>query len=209
MLGRANPRRGLTVVVGLTLAAAAVLIGISSPAQAATAITINGTSGGRALDGVGAVSGGGGNSRLLMDYPEPQRTDILNYLFKPGFGAALQILKVEIGGDTNSTSGAEPSHEHIRGSVNCNRGYEWWLMEQAKARNPNITLVGLTWGAPGWIGNGTFFTNDAIDYLLAWLGCATSHGLTINYLGGWNEKGRDLNWYKNLRSSLNSHGYTS
>jgi hypothetical protein len=200
-------RRGWTALVGTALAAASVLVGMSSPAQAATAITINGASGGRALDGIGAVSGGGGNSRLLIDYPEPQRSDILNYLFKPGYGAALQILKVEIGGDTNSTSGAEPSHEHTRGSVNCNRGYEWWLMEQAKARNPNLTLVGLVWGAPGWIGNGNFWTNDSIDYVLAWLGCATSHGLTINYLGGWNEKGYNITWYKNLRSALDSRGF--
>jgi hypothetical protein len=172
-------------------------------------ITINGSSGGRVLDGVGAVSGGGGNSRLLIDYPEPQRSDILDYLFKPGYGAAMQILKVEIGGDTNSTSGAEPSHEHTRGSVNCNRGYEWWLMEQAKARNPGITLVGLSWGAPGWIGNGNFWSSDSIDYLVAWLGCATSHGLTIKYLGGWNEKGYNTGWYKNLRSALDSRGYGS
>ena len=68
--------------------------------------------------------------------------------------------------------------------MNCNRGYEWWLMEQAKARNPNIKLVGLAWGAPGWIGNGNFWSTDAINYLIAWLGCATSHGLTIDYLGG-------------------------
>jgi hypothetical protein len=35
------------------------------------------------------------------------------------------------GGDTNSTSGAEPSHEHTRGAVNCNRGHEWWLTAPA------------------------------------------------------------------------------
>ncbi|MCO8276206.1 ricin-type beta-trefoil lectin domain protein [Actinoplanes sp. TRM 88003] len=179
------------------------------PAQAATAITINGSSGGRVFDGVGAISGGGGNSRLLVDYPEPQRGEILDYLFKPGYGAAMQMMKVEIGGDTNSTSGAEPSHQHTRGAVNCNRGYEWWMMEQAKARNPNIKLVGLSWGAPGWIGNGNFWSTDSIDYLISWLGCATSHGLTIDYLGGWNERGRDLTWYKNLRSALNSRGYSS
>jgi Glycosyl hydrolase family 59/Ricin-type beta-trefoil lectin domain/Glycosyl hydrolase family 59 central domain/Concanavalin A-like lectin/glucanases superfamily len=200
-------RRSGAALVVMAVAAAAALFGFVSPAHAATAITINGSSGGRALDGVGAVSGGGGNSRLLIDYPEPQRTDILDYLFKPGYGAAMQILKVEIGGDTNSTSGAEPSHEHIRGSVNCDRGYEWWLMAQAKARNPNIKLVGLSWGAPGWIGNGNFWSNDSIDYLVAWLGCAAGHGLTIDYIGGWNEKGRDDNWYKNLRSALNSRGY--
>jgi hypothetical protein len=199
--------RRLAALAAVAVVAASVLVGTSSPARAATAVTINGASGGRALDGIGAVSGGGGNSRLLIDYPEPQRSDILNYLFRPGYGAALQILKVEIGGDTNSTSGAEPSHEHTRGSVNCNRGYEWWLMEQAKARNPNLTLVGLVWGAPGWIGNGNFWSNDSIDYVLAWLGCATSHGLTINYLGGWNEKGYNIAWYKNLRSALDSRGF--
>ena len=80
---------------------------------------------------------------------EPQRSQILDYLFKPGVGAAMQILKVEVGGDTNSTSGAGPSHQHTASDLNCNRGYEWWLMEQAKARNPAIRLCALAWGAPG------------------------------------------------------------
>ena len=44
---------------------------------------------------------------------------------------------------------------------------------------------------------------------MAWLDCAASHGLTINYLGGWNEKGYNATWYKNLRSALNSRGYSS
>src|SRR3954469_25513010 len=204
-----RPSRACAAAVSLLVTLACALVAFPAPAQAATSISINGSSGGRTFDGVGAISGGGGNSRLLIDYPEPQRSDILDYLFKPGYGAAMQIMKTEIGGENNSPAGAEPSHEHTRGAINCNRGYEWWLMGEAKARNPNIKFVGLSWGAPGWIGNNTFFTNDAMDYLVAWLGCATSHGLTIDYLGGWNEKGRDLTWYKNLRSSLNSHGYTS
>ena len=49
-----------------------------------TTITIDGTKGGRVFDGVGAISGGGGNSVQLISYPEPQRGDILDYLFKPG-----------------------------------------------------------------------------------------------------------------------------
>ena len=111
------------IVLGTTLAV--VLTGLLpvAPAQAAASITINGSSGGRSFDGVGAISGGGGNSRLLIDYPDTQRTQILDYLFKPGYGAAMRLLKLEIGGDTNSTSCAEPSHEHVRGAVNCNRGY--------------------------------------------------------------------------------------
>src|SRR3954465_12158136 len=202
--GRA--RRVAAALVGGAIVAALSGILPTAPAQAAASITINGSSGGRVFDGVGAISGGGGNSRLLVDYPEPQRTQILDYLFKPGVGAAMQILKVEIGGDTNSTSGAEPSHEHVRGVVDCNRGYEWWLAGQAKARNPNIKLYGLSWGAPGWLGGGNFWSTHMINYLLDWLGCASSHGLTVDYLGGWNEKGHNNTWYENLRSALDSHG---
>jgi hypothetical protein len=35
-------------------------------------------------------------------------------------GAALQILKVEMGGDGNSTSGSESSIETTKGVVDCN-----------------------------------------------------------------------------------------
>ncbi len=172
----------LAIVIVAALGTVGAVVLPSVVAQAATGITLNGSGSGRTFDGVGAVSGGGGNSRLLIDYPEPQRGQILDYLFKPGYGAALQILKVEIGGDTNSTSGAEPSHAHTRSDLNCDRGYEWWIMEQAKARNPNIKLAALAWGAPGWVGNGTFLSSDLSSYLLSWLGCAKQHGLTIDYI---------------------------
>src|SRR5215469_17866174 len=75
-------------------------------AAVATSITLDGHGTGRTFDGIGAISGGGGNTRLLIDYPEPYRSQILDYLFKPGYGASLQILKVEVGGDTNSTDGS-------------------------------------------------------------------------------------------------------
>ncbi|WP_034261579.1 ricin-type beta-trefoil lectin domain protein [Actinospica robiniae] len=195
-------------LAGLALAASGVVAAVAAPAQAATSITVNGASAGRTFDGVGAISGGGGNSRLLIDYPEPERSQLLDYMFKPDYGASAQILKVEIGGDTNSTSGAEPSIEHVRGTVDCNVGYEFWLAEQAKARNPNIKLYALAWGAPGWIGNGNFWSTDMINYLVSWLGCAKADGLTIDYLGGWNERGYNVSWYEQLRSTLNADGYS-
>jgi len=173
-----------------------------------TAITVDGTQGGRTFDGIGAISGGGGNSRLLSDYPAAQQSQILDYLFKPGYGADLQILKVEIGGDANSTDGAEPSIEHTQGAVNCNVGYEFWLMEQAKARNPNIKFYGLAWAAPGWVGS-TFWTTNTINYLTSWLGCAKADGLSVSYLGGWNERGYDISWYEQLRAALNANGYSA
>ena len=88
-------------------------------------------------------------------------------------------------------------------------GYEFWLAEQAKARNPNIKLYGLAWGAPGWIGNGNFWSTDMVNYLISWLGCAKQHGLTIDYLGGWNERDYNVAWYEQLRSALNSNGYSA
>ena len=189
----------------------ALLAGLPAAASAAAGsqvVTVNGASAGRTFDGVGALSAGA-SSRLLIDYPEPERSQILDYLFKPDYGASLPILKVEIGGDTNSTDGTEPSHMRTPGTVDCNQGYEWWLMEQAKARNPNIKLYGLEWGTPGWIGGGhrTVWTSQNITYLLSWLGCARQHGLTIDYLGGWNEAGYDPSWYASLRQALDAHGY--
>ncbi|MFG2135152.1 hypothetical protein ACGFNV_46545, partial [Streptomyces sp. NPDC048751] len=64
-------RASTVVLAGLVLAAGGIVGTAAGPAQAATSITLNGTSGGRTFDGVGAISGGGGNSRLLIDYPEP------------------------------------------------------------------------------------------------------------------------------------------
>lgn len=201
------PRR-LFLLFPAALLAAASLGAIATPAAAATTtIAVDGGRTGRTFDGVGAISGGGGNSRLLIDYPPAQRAQILDYLFKPGYGAAVQLLKLEIGGDANSTDGAEPSHEHVRGEINCNAGYEFWLGEQALARNPAIKLVALPWAAPGWIGGGNFWSQDMIDYDISWLDCAKQHGLTIGYLGGWNERGHDKTWYENLRSALNARGY--
>ncbi|MFI8458230.1 ricin-type beta-trefoil lectin domain protein [Kitasatospora sp. NPDC085464] len=219
-MGRQHLSSAWRTALSAALVLAGALGGLTAPsaaraaapqAAASTAITIDGTKPGLTFDGVGAISGGGGNSRLLADYPEPQRSRLLDYLFKPGYGASLQVLKLEIGGDTNSTDGAEPSIEHTRGTVDCNQGYEWWLAEQAKARNPDIKFYGLSWGAPGWIGNtgdgGNFWSQDSVDYLMSWMGCAAQHHLTVSYLGGWNERGFDKAWYENLKSTLVARGY--
>ena len=163
-------------------------------------LTLDGKSEGRIFDGVGGVSSGG-SSRLLFDYPEPERTQILDYLFKPGYGAAMQVLKVEIGGDANATSGAEASHERKRGQIQDDRGYEWWLMAEAKKRNPDITFIGLAWSAPGWL-DGGFWSQDNVDYTMDWLDIAEKKGFKISYVGGWNERKYKPEWYVKLRAGL-------
>lgn len=148
------------------------------------------------FEGVGALSAGA-SSRLLLDYPEEQRTEILDLLFKPKYGASLQVLKVEIGGDMQSTDGSEPSHMRFKGEKpDCSRGYETWLMKEAKARNPSIRTYALAWGVPGWIGNGNFFSQDNIVYHVSWLKCVRdTYGFDVDYIGVWNEMPWGQVWY--------------
>ncbi|HLR93902.1 MAG TPA: discoidin domain-containing protein [Jiangellaceae bacterium] len=184
------------------LATASVAV-LPAPDRASTSrvetIEIDGEGDGRTFDGVGALSAS--SSRLLVDYPEPERSQILDYLFEPNYGASLQILKTEIGGDTNSTSGAEPSHMRSPTEVDCHRGFEWWLMHEATERNPEIDLYGLVWGVPGWVET---WSQEHVDYLLSWLGCAREHGLEIDYLGGGNESGayRESEFFVTLDEAL-------
>ncbi len=208
-LSSVSRSRAAAVAGAMVVTAALSLAGSAAPARALTTtdITIDGTKAGPAFQGVGAISGGGGNSRLLIDYPEPERSQILDYLFKPNYGATTQLLKLEIGGDANSTDGAEPSVEHAQGQIDCDSGYQWWIAEQAKARNSNVKLYGVQWAAPGWVGDGTLWTRSDIDYVVDWLDCARSHGLTIDYLGGWNERGYNIEWYEDMRAALDAAGY--
>ncbi|XP_063146260.1 galactocerebrosidase isoform X1 [Candoia aspera] len=161
----------------------------------------------RQFDGIGAISGGGATSRLLVDYPEPYRSQILDYLFKPNFGASLHILKVEIGGDAQSTDGTEPSHMHYENDENYFRGYEWWLMKEAKKRNPCIKLIALPWAFPGWIGRGKNWPYDYPDvttyYIVSWIiGAKRFHDLDIDYIGIWNERSFNSKYIKTLRYTL-------
>jgi hypothetical protein len=174
-----------------------------------TKVNVDGQGPGRSLEGIGGVSAGA-SSRLLMDYTEPYRSQILDYLFKPHYGASLQLLKVEIGSDVNSTDGSEPSHMRSRTDENYNRGYEWWLMEQAKARNPNIILGSLAWGAPGWIGNGHFYSLDMADYVVKFIeGARKAHALEINDTGIRNERKYDISYVKLLNKTLRAGGLTT
>jgi len=166
---------------------------------------------GRQFDGIGGLSGGGATSKLLVNYPEPEKTRILDFLFKPNFGASLDILKVEIGGDSQSTDGTESSHMHTEHDERYDRGYEWWLMVEAKRRNPDIKLYALPWAFPGWIGEGTqnpyINPSKTASYIIKWVqGAKTHYNLTIDYVGIWNERAYSLDYILTLRSALDASG---
>jgi hypothetical protein len=221
------PKRTARVLATVALAAAlgtavtAVLLATSrngtprvAPTPNRAAVTINGADPGPAFQGIGAISGGGGNSRLLIDYPPRERAQILDYLFSPHYGASLQMLKLEIGGGGFSSDGSEPSVEAVKGQLDCSVGYEFWLARQALARNPAIKLYGLQWTAPGWVRapDGSLWTRADVDYVVNWLRCARENGLTISYLGGWDEhyQGTPAQqaWFVDLREALDAAGFT-
>ena len=74
----------------------------------------------------GALSAGA-SSRLLYDYEDNIRSDILDYLFLPNYGASMHVLKVEIGGDGQSTDGTESSHQHNKNDLSFSRGFFIYL----------------------------------------------------------------------------------
>ncbi len=95
------------------------------------------------------------------------------------------MFQVEIGGDGQSTDGTEPSHMHERDDLSCNRGYEFWLLEEARKRNPAIKTFALSWASPAWVGNQTgYFSQDEIDYHVKWLQCTKQYEIgNIDYIG--------------------------
>ena len=205
-----------------TLAAAVLsfIFGISG-VSAAQLINVNGHSPGRIFEGIGGESAGA-STRLMVDYPKKQRNEILNYLFKPDFGAALQNLKCELGGDMNSTDGTEPAYFRTRAEYQhpkaayFRRGYETWLMRQARKRNPNIRLGLLQWGAPGWLGDkhhaatdftAKFYSQDNADYIARVVQCLDKFDhIRINYVGCANERMWDVPWVLKLRRALDADG---
>jgi galactosylceramidase len=182
-------------------------------------VQLSGDRGGKVFEGIGIVEGGGGTGVLLKDYPEPQRSQILDLMFKPKFGASISALLVEIPGDGNSTQGSMPSHMHNRDDLNYRRGYMWWELQEARRRNPRLSLDGAAWSAPGWLGtSGTvfeqkgwddnFWSQDTVDYYIKWLrGLRDVYGLEFDAIGSRNEKGVSYGFAKAFRKSLDANGF--
>jgi galactosylceramidase len=192
-----------------------LLVARASSAVSSASYTIDLAATGATFDGIGAISGGGGETVLLPSYPAEQQAQVLDYLFKPSYGAALHILKVEIGGDALSTDGAEPSHMHTEHDApNFERGYENWVASAAKQRSPGILLYALPWEWPAWVGDGTAdpFHNlsKPLHYVMEWLrGAADVHQLAVDYIGVWNECHCSPDYVLALRSALDQSRFNS
>lgn len=208
-------------LVGIRLLIGGVFLATAlSTTMGAQTVNLDGNAGGKRFDGIGIVDGGGATSVLLKDYPEPQRSQILDLVYKPKFGASVSALLVEIPGDGNSTQGSMPSHMHTADDLNYSRGYIWWILTESKKRNPNLSLDGTAWSAPGWVGkdpvthfkndhgDAPFWSKDTVDYYIKWLqGLRKEYELEMDAIGCRNEKGESLEFAKALRAALNANGF--
>lgn len=180
---------------------------IAKESVVATTATINGSSLGRMFEGIGGVTSNG-MTKLLREYPDNQRSDILNMLFSPKFGASFHQLKVEIGSDANGTCGTEPSHMRSETDFDITRGVGLWLASEAKSRNPNLILDAIRWGTPAWITDNskkyTFYKNFL-------QGAKNEFNLDFDFLApDENEGDFSRNWVVNtLRPGLNNDGFSS
>ena len=163
---------------------------------------------GPVFDGVGAAFTGG-SARLLAEYPEPQRGFALDYLFAPSGapsspssfkGAALGILKLEVGGDGNAggsgSDGSEPSHAHSADDApDAGRTFTGWLAREALARNPliKVLVTPVCWpawlrGAPGGPGADDPFEDSgkSAGYVAQFVDLfQTRWGVRIGFVGVW------------------------
>lgn len=166
-------------------------------------LTLEGNRLGRMYEGWGTVFS---YAKLLYDYPEKERNDILDMLFRPNYGASLQVLKVGIGYDGNSDESCWQANKRSADDPgNYRRGYGGWLIEEARKRNPEIRLAALHWGYPAWAVDDELKARFIYEYVK---GTKDAYGHTIQYIGGnQNESKITPEVTKKLRRILNEGGF--
>lgn len=114
-----------------------------------TALTAEGT----LYDGLGFISANN-SSRLLLDYKSENPEaywEILNYVFGEQ-GIGMNLIKVEMGADIDSSSGTEPGIMRTEDEKpDVTRGASYQLIADALKINPDIEVDMLYWGMPKWV----------------------------------------------------------
>jgi galactosylceramidase len=161
----------------------------------------------RKYEGIGGLLNS--DAPWLRGFPEPQRSDILDVLFKPQWAGSLQVLKLEVGGDGHSTINTESSHMHTEfDPPSFRRGWVTWLLQEAVKRNPAIRVGGLAWTWPAWTKNSVA---KKVSYLTTWCqGIKQQFNVTVEFMGLQNEgqvTGGNEQFATALRASLDAAGF--
>ncbi len=142
-------------------------------------ILLDGKNTGRSFDGFGSVES---YVKLLYDYPEKQRSEILDYLYLPRYGASLQVIKIPIGYDGCSDASSWQCYKRQENEpANLQRGYATWLALEAKKRNPEIKIAALHWGYPAWAESHEQKAGFIFGFVQA---MKEQYNLQVDYIGG-------------------------
>lgn len=164
--------------------------------------------------GLGAVTCNG-SSRLFMDYKEENPTEyweIMNWLFHPKKGAGLSHIKIELGCDTDTSSGAEPATKRTaKQKANVKRGAGFMFAHDALTINPDITVDMLCWGMPAWVEQAYEKSDKAgFQARYKWYketidAAYDTWDIEFSYVSAnRNERDLEIEWTKYLRNALDT-----
>lgn len=160
----------------------------------------------KVFDGLGMISANN-SSRLLLDYkaqhPEAYQK-LLEYLFGQD-GMGLELIKIEMGADVDSSSGTEPAvMRSVDETADVTRGAGYQLAADALKINPDIKIDLLYWGIPAWVAN----AEDGYDAMYKWYKSTIdamydTYGVKVTHVTvNQNERNIDCEWVKYFSKRL-------
>ena len=194
--------RGAPLLLAVALLLVARASVVAQPPAFTYALPATSAGGGRAFAGIGALAGGGA-AKLLHDYDAATREAILQFLFAPKVGAALQVLQIEIGGDGFGGWNAEPcAVKFADDDIDVTRGTQLWLAAQARRINPDVVIYAVPYSWPRWLRQSSTTSpfgptrdeaNNVAQYVVDWLLAVKAEwALDIDLVGVWKNPGRDF-----------------
>jgi len=167
-----------------------------------------------AFRGLGTVTCSN-SSRLLMDYKEEHKEEyweIMNWLFHTKKGAGLSHIKIELGNDLDSSSGAEPATKRSAGQkADVRRGAGFMFAHDALTINPDISVDMICRGMPAWVEQAYEKSEQAgFRARYRWYketvdAAYDKWDITFSYISAnRNEKAVEKDWTKYLRKALDT-----
>ncbi|MGW4894717.1 RICIN domain-containing protein [Kitasatospora sp. NPDC004240] len=137
-------------------------------------------------------------AHLIAGLPSGTRTTLMNELFNPGSGIGLDYLRQPLGASDFVAQQPFYSYEDVKGSFSIARDQREILptINQARAINPGIRIMGTPWSAPAWMKDGNSLSGgslkpqnygDYADYLVRAIQAYGSAGAPITDLTVANE----------------------
>ncbi len=127
----------------------AIVLRPPATAFAAAAVNLNWNSVHQTIDGFGA-SGAFQRATYLMNFPDPQRTAILDALFSQTSGAGLSIVRNIVGDGSTLSDGVPTIEPSLNNWVWTGDEGQIWIMQQAQARGTD-RFMSTVWSPPAWM----------------------------------------------------------